>query len=153
MSWAGLSSRCRSVMCKPAFCRALPCLRMLLVLRPLSFWCTLHPSLVTAAGPGQEAVVGFRFPFPLRKNIWEGWRKKGGEELLKRSQGEGDVCRRPVARWRSGGSSVLLSQGNDRCAQNQGSEGGHEHSEWEPCVPPLHTTTCPGEILFQFESS
>lgn len=126
---------------------------MLLLLRPLSFWCALHPSLVTAAGPGQEAVVGIGFPFPLCKNIWEGRSKKGNEELLRRSQGEDDVYRHPVARWRSGGSSVLLGQGNDRCAQSQRSGGGHGHSEWEPCVLPLHNTTCPGEILFQFESS
>lgn len=99
-------------------------MRTLLVLRPLSTWCASHPSLVIAGGPGQEAVVGIGFPFPGCKTIWEGKRKKGGEELLGRSQGEGYVCRHPIAGGRSGGTRVLLSQVNDRCAQGQESRGG-----------------------------
>lgn len=97
---------------------------MLLVLRPPSFWCASHPSPVTAGGPGWEAVVGIGFPFPVCENIWEDRRKKGGEEVLGTSQGEGDVCRHPVAGVRSGGTSVLLSQGYDGCAQSQESRGG-----------------------------
>lgn len=62
----------------------------------MSFWCAFHPSLATAAGPGQEAVVLIGLPFPVCKNIWEGRRKEGGEEMLGRSQGEGHVCRHPV---------------------------------------------------------
>lgn len=97
-------------------------------------------TVLPAAGPDQEAVLGISFPFTVCASMLEGRIKTGGEEVWGRSQREGDVCRRPVAGGRPGGTRVLHRQmvGVLRAKRVEGACG---HAEWQPCVPALHTST------------
>lgn len=96
-------------------------------------------TLLPAAGPDWEAVLGIGFPFAVCTNMWEGRVEMGGEEVLRRSQRESDVCGHLVAGGRSGGSRVLHRQ-TMGVLRAKRMEGGCAHAEWEPCVPVLHTS-------------
>lgn len=76
-----------------------------------------------AGDPGQGAVVGIEFSFPIH-----------------RIQGAGGACRYPVAGRRSGGTRVLLSQVIMAVPRGKRAEEGRGCPEQEPCIPPVHAS-------------